>query len=215
MRAPYPTWIALLLVLPASLACGGGGGGGGAPSVTIYSAAALDGVAFSTGSVLFRPEESMALTGDLEESYFPGFRARQLYAFNLGTVPAGVTVTRAELHLYQSHAVGSPYDKNGDVIVDHVDYIPDPGPDSYDGQDLTRSIGTLSTSATIGRRVLDVTSAVRDDLTAGRPWSQFRLRFWSPIVLPLIDHANDYVRFVDGEAYGGYELPALVITYEP
>jgi len=204
-----------LLIVPLLLACGGGGGGGGTtPSLTIYSAAELDGTAYSSGNVVFSPSAAFMFTGDLEESYFPGYMGRQLYAFNVGGLPAGAGVVRAELHLNQFDVEGSPYAKLGNVVVDHVDYIPDPGPDSYDGQNLSRNIGTLSVSPATGARVLDVTTAVRDDLAAGRPWSQFRLRFYSP-VLPVIDLVNDYVRFVDGEALGGRERPSLVVEYQP
>ena len=214
---PHPAQLALLTILVLAVACGGGGGGGDAEplSITVIAAPEYDGVTSSTGFIAFRPETSGGLTGDLEASFSPGFQMRQVFAFHLGGLPAGARVVRAELHLWQERAVGAPYDKNGNVIVDHVDYIPDPGPDTYDGQNLTRDIGTLSTSASIGRRSLDVTEAVRGDLTAGRPWSQFRLRFFSPIILPYIDHANDYVEFTDAEAYGGGEQPLLRVYYEP
>ena len=205
-------------LVPAFLllaACGGGGGGGdGTPSVTLIAAPEYDGLASTTGMVSFRPETAAPTTGDLEATYGPGYETRQLFAFHLGPLPAGVRVVRAELRLWQGVVEGAPYEKNGNVIVDHVDYIPDPGPNTYDGQDLSRDIGTLSTSAALGLRTLVVTEAVRADLVAGRPWSQFRLRFWQPIVLPIIDHANDYVRFVTAEGRVAGDLPTLVIFHE-
>jgi hypothetical protein len=209
--------LVLVAAVPALTGCGGGGGGGGTevPSLTVIAAPEYDGVTSSGGFIAFRPEISSGLTGDLEDSFSPGFEMRQFFAFHLGALPAGARVVRAVLRLSQERVEGAPYDKNGNVVVDHVDYIPDPGPDTYDGQNLTRDIGTLSTSASLGRRSLVVTEAVRADLTAGRPWSQFHVRFYTPVILPYIDHVNDFVEFTDAEAYGGGEQPTLQIFYEP
>jgi len=208
--------LVLVAGVPALTGCGGGGGGAPeTPSLTVIAAPEYDGVTSSGGFIAFRPETSAGLTGDLEESFHPGYKMRQIFAFHVGALPAGARVVRAVLRLSQERVEGAPYDKNGDVVVDHVDYIPDPGPDTYDGQNLTRDVGTLSSSASLGRRSLDVTMAVRNDLSAGRPWSQFRLRFYTPLILPYIDHANDYVVFTDAESYGGGEKPMLQIFYEP
>jgi hypothetical protein len=217
MQSPVHRSLGLVLGIALLLACcgGGGGGGGDEPLYTAFHAAPeYDGVALSSGSVFFRPEEAFIFTGDLEGSYSPGYRGRQVFAFHLGTPPVGVRVLRAELRLYQAVVEGSPFEKNGDVVVDHVDYVRDPGPDTYDGQNLTRNVGTLSEGPALGLRTLDVTEAVRDDLAAGRPWSQFRTRFWQPIVLPILDHVNDYMRFTLAEGHPSGELPTLVVFYE-
>ena len=210
----------LIVALPILLVlagCGGGGGGGGADlqRLTVIAAPEYDGMADTTGLVSFLPGTAFSCAGDLEGTYGPGYLVRQLFAFHVGALPVGARILRAELRLYQVDVEGSPYAKRGDVIVDHVDYIPDPGPDTYDGQNLTRDIGTLSFSPETGLRTLDVTEAIRADVLADRPWSQYRLRFWSAIILPILDHQNDYAQFEHAEGVSGGEVPVLEVVYEP
>lgn len=206
---------ALLLV-----ACGGGGGVDDdvdllVESVTLPSVAEFDGVVDVSGFLTFNPSACFSYTGDLEESYRPGYEGRQLYAFPLSPIPDGARIERAELQLHQRTVVGDPYGKNGVVVVDHVDYMPSPGPDSYDGQTLARAVGTLSTDEVLEVKTLDVTGCVTSCRDAAIGWAQFRLRFDSPVVLPILDHVNDYVRFTDAEGASAATRPQLVVWYQP
>ena len=214
---------ASLLALLTLTACGGGGGGGDgirrdlyfpAETAVLESDPNLDGVVDYGGYYEPRAEGWAAHTGDLEETIRPGYDSRQLYAFFLGPVPVGARVFRAELRLYQVEVEGNPYRKNGNVVVDHVDYVADPGLASYDHQDLERRIGTLSTNAFLEVKTLDVTDAVRADVEARRTWAQFRLRFWKEVHHPILDLVNDYVCFTDAEGLAGGPRPELVVTYQ-
>ena len=62
---------------------------------------------------------------------------------------------------------------------------------------------------------VDVTSSVAADVAAGRAYSQYRLRFYQEVILPILDHENDFVRFIDGEGTGGSVAPRLVVRYQP
>ena len=216
MRAPR--WFPLALgavSLLAAFACGGGGG----PSTTtvaLYADPEMDGVVDVSGFIAFSPSRGVPTTGDYGASFRPDYFARQLYAFYLGPVPRSARIVRATLRIYQAHVVGEPYAKNGDVVVDLVDYFAEPGAESYDGQTLERDIGTLSTSPSLGWRSLDVTSQVAGNLAAGALWSQYRLRFWAFRSVPP-DDENDFVYFTDAEDSGvGWngEPPELVVEYE-
>ena len=211
--------ISILLVVGVGagpLACGGGGGDGpSTTTVTLVADPAYDG-RVSSGFIAFSPTSAIPWTGDMGASFHPTYFSRQLYAFDLSPLPVGARIVRATLRIYQADTMGTPYVKNGDVVVDHVNYFPDPGPDSYDGQNLQRDIGTLSTSPSLGWRSLDVTGRVANDFEGGRLWSQYRLRFWAErVVAP--DDVNDCAYFSDAEtsAIGVHgEQPQLVVEYE-
>lgn len=205
-------WVAALILV----ACGGGGGGGGdstSRTIVLRSVRTLDGMVYSFGKVAF--VGLVPYTGDWGAVYTPTTRSRQLFAFSLEDLPPGARLTGAILQIDQIDVLGEPFAKLGDVVVDHVDYFATPGPDSYDGQNLQRRIGTLSTSAGLGVRSVDVTAQVANDWDAGRLWSQFRLRFYSELAV-FVDDENDLVRFADAELLGTGtgEAPALVVTYE-
>lgn len=214
-RTRASTFGVCLLALLLLSACGGGGGGDSSQILTLESQADLDGVVDVSGFLSFDPRTSSGYTGDLEASFRPGYYGRQLFAFPLGTPADGIHVISATLRLYQGEVEGDPYGKNGVVVVDHVNYVPDPGADSYDGQTLERHIGTLSTNPFLEVKTVDVTEAVRADVAAGRTHAQFRLRFHNEIHLPIVDSVNDYVRFTDAEGRDSEPTPELVIRFNP
>lgn len=219
---PTPHILLVLCVLATLplLGCGGGGSGSNTPavteSITLNSDPDRDGRVSISGIVDFSAAVFNAYTGDRGADVAPSYVCRQLYAFDLGDVPAGARIVRATLRLYQARVVGNPYSDRGDVIVDHVDYVGDPGLDSYDGQDLSRNIGTISTTADEGYKTLDVTAHVAWNQTAGDSWSQFRLRFWRSGLM-ITDGENDYANFIDGENddWIASGPPELVVVYEP
>lgn len=140
----------------------------------IGSTAGLDGSARDDGTAY--ANGGGPIVGDFED-FGLNRREREFYSFDLVPLPPAVTVSSAVLRLFQAVVAGSPYVALGDVIVDHLDYQ-----DFLDGTDfllapLQANIGRLSVDAAIEYKTLDVTAAVRDDLAAGRPHSQFRLRF--------------------------------------
>lgn len=221
------TWfgVSALTVALVATGCGGGaaadrGAGSGTPvtplpvpvfpvllTATLPSEASRDGWVDLHGVW----SADGANSGGLGDSTF-GFSARrQFFSFDFGSLPADATILSAVLRLYQEEVAGSPYSTLGAVIADHLDYGDLDGFD-YDLPALLENVGTLSSDAAIGWRTLDLSSAVRADLSSGRPRTQVRLR-WS-----LQDSDGDFeadqARFTDAEdALRTGHSPALVITY--
>jgi len=83
--------------------------------------------------------------------------------------------------------------------VDHVNYgnVFDPFGSAYNGATVAFNVGTLSTSTGLGYRSLVVTNSVRNDMTALRSRSQYRLRF--SLFDSNFDFADDFVQFTDTE----------------
>jgi hypothetical protein len=73
------------------------------------------------------------------------------------------------------------------------------------------SVGTLTTSADVGLRMLSVTTQVRRDTDAGRATSDFRLRFAGAT---NGNGVTDGVNFVDADDFrGSGSTPLLVVRY--
>lgn len=197
------------------LACGGGGGGddgGNTTTVRILADPDLDGFVSNAGYVDFNPSSAFPCTGDRDATMHSGYMSRQLYAFHIGGLEAS-RIVRATLRLYQDVVVGNPYGSWGDVVVDHVDYIDDPGLPTYNDQELIRRFGVLSVSPNLGARTLDVTGLVVRNLGEGSLYSQFRIRFWHD--LPgFHDDVNDYAQFAYAENPNSDKVPLLIVEYE-
>ncbi|MEW6332264.1 MAG: hypothetical protein AB1560_12475 [Pseudomonadota bacterium] len=163
--------------------------------IVVGSTANLDGYARSDSTA---SATSSPATGDREAGFF-GVGWRQLYSFGIASIPASATITSATLRLHQCDVSGSPYALLGNVVVDHVSYGDtfDPFGGAYDGATVAFNIGTLSTSASLGNRTLNVTTRVQNDLAASRLHSQYRLRF-SPFDVNF-DFADDFAQFTDAE----------------
>lgn len=106
--------------------------------------------------------------------------------FDLPSLPEDVEgLTSAVISVDQTYVGGAPYGALpglGEVEVHDVEYET-----HFDANDvpLLGDVGVLSTNATLETKVLDVTEAVRDDVEAGNPTTQFRLRF------PVGTNSND------------------------
>lgn len=168
-----------------------------ATPVVIGSTASLDGYARSDGTA---SATGSPATGDKDAIYF-GVGWRQLYSFDISSLPTNSTIASAILRLYQCDVEGFPYTYMGNVIVDHVDYggVFDPFGSAYNGATVAPGIGTLSATTSLGYRSLDITTSAQDDLTAlpPRTRSQYRLRF--SIEDSNLDGNNDFVQFTDAE----------------
>lgn len=170
---------ALLVLVSACLgACGGGGGGGGA-AVTFDAARDLSrtGTTFLTGAGPFLDALSSTLKVGDNANTIPH---RGHATFQVANIPQAATISQALLRLEQFAVEGSPYPSLGVLFVDHVDLGA-----TLDGADhnvapLTANLGTLSSTAVLEVKTLDVTAAVQADVAAGRPVSSFRLSFTQP-----------------------------------
>ena len=208
-------WILILGAL-ALAACGGGGGAGDETrTVALPSDPDLDGCLRSDGRGAWPwvPGLMRSLTGELYDGV-DYLDCRQFYTFDLSGLPAGARIEHATLRLYQVEVVGNPYGSLGDVVVDRVHFEQAILAAYFDGNNLDREIGTLSTDAALGYREVVVTSAVRADLADGRTRSQFRVRVDLP-GLSVADGRSDFVRFTDAEGSAGDTAhpPVLVLTY--
>jgi DNA-binding beta-propeller fold protein YncE len=83
--------------------------------------------------------------------------------------------------------------------VDHVNYgsVLDPSGGAYSGATVTPNIGTLSTTAAFGYRLLNVSARVQNDLSASRERSQYRLGF--SVQDFNSDGNDDFAQFTDAE----------------
>ena len=185
--------------------------------IVIGSTASLDGYARSdtTASATGSPA-----IGDKDMSYSFGIGWRQLYSFDIASIPGSYTITSAMLHLYQCNVVGFPYVSLGNVIVDHVSYGSVFGAGIYDSATVAANIGTISTTTSLGYRSLDVMASVQNDLTALplRTRSQYRLRF--SLQDTNFDGNDDFVQFTDTEdslcaGAATNQPPQLAISIKP
>jgi hypothetical protein len=178
---------------------------------TIVSTASLDGWVQSDGFA--NADRGGPGTGDLDSRAAGGLGERQFYSFDLSSLPPTAQVTSAVVRLFQATVIGSPYGSLGNVVVDHLDYGTSLDGSDYNLAALLADVGTLSTDAVIQYKTLDVTARVQADRSAGRPRSQFRLRF------SIRDSNNNGVD--DDALFGDAELscclidslPQLVVTY--
>lgn len=110
--------------------------------------------------------------------------------------------------MYQAAVVGTPYSGNS-LLTDHVDYGDSLGSEDYALTPLESAFGTLTSNPTIEWKDLSATNQVKNDISAGRTRSQFRLRFQVETTGP-----DAWARFESGDNYlGTGNLPQLVIKY--
>lgn len=186
--------------------------------VVIGSTPGLDGYARSNGTA---SASGSPATGDKDASYSFGVGWRQIYSFDIASIPSSVTINAATLRLYQCDVQGMPYTFLGNVLVDQIDYggVFDPFGRAYDNLvTVANNVGTLSTTTSLGYRSLSVTTRLQNDLAASRVRSQYRLRF-SPLDTDF-DFADDFAQFTDAEdslCAGTItnQPPQLVITLKP
>lgn len=184
----------------AALSCGGGGGGGS-------QSFSFPGNAFNDGYVTTQPAVirggfSVALGWDP----INGFVVRGFFRFLHTGIPPSAVIDSAILSANQSEVFGDPYGVlGGGVLVDHVDmeamlYVED-----FDFVALSPAFGVLSSDATLGPKTLDVTAEVQADVTATRPYTDFRLRF--PLDNPADRTLSGGVFFTDTEDAAATGLP--------
>lgn len=173
--------------------------------IVIGSTKTLDGYARSDNTA---SDTGSPASGD-KDSTLPNVGWRQLYSFNVASIPATTTVVSATLRLYQCNVAGLPYARLGNVLVDQVNYGNSLSAGAYDGMTVVSNIGTLSTTSVLGYRSLNVSARLQDDLTSARAASQYRLRF--SLLDRFTNGTDDYVQFTDAED----SLCAGAITNQP
>lgn len=195
-----------LLLTPA---CGGGGGGKQQFLLQVAADPVFDGFVTDTAFVDTTTASAISV-GDTDAGF--ANVARGFLRFHLPALPVGSRIVSVILHLEQSSVTGAPFASLGALVVDHVDIGSSLDATDYAATALDADIGTLSTTADLGPRQVDVTSAVLADEDAGRSTSDFRLRF--PVGSDA-DGVDDYVQYDDAEDhFGSGQVPFLSVTYE-
>lgn len=134
-----------------------------------------------------------------------------IYSFETGGISDDAVVESATLRVYQESVQGSPYTDLGDLVVDHVQIGSGLDGADYGGGTLASNVGTLSTTPALAWKTVDVTALVQADVTAGRLYTEFRLRFTTP---SDTDNALDLVGVNDGaDSLGSSHVPELVVSY--
>ena len=203
---------ALLCVLLLASACGGGGGGdddaGVRPRDTldarIYES--LSGTVLNDDPGGDPVNHGVWAAGDTSTNT----TERAFYSFIVGDLPGGAQVERAVFTTRQYRVVGFPFSELGDLVVDHVDTGPILDAPDYSHVQWSLDIGTLSASADLGLRSLDVTGAVRADVLAGRGVTTLRLRHRSQT---NVDGQRDYSAYSSSDWPEEYRRVSLAITY--
>lgn len=209
-----------LALLTLSLLAGCGGGGGGDEDVEtveelILGDPDLDGFSLNRQGTIIGNAAAGPAAGDLphpdgQQTY------RAIFSFDLDALPAGATVVSAEFTVRQIFASGDPIGLMGSLIADHI-AMGTPFDQAVFDQFTLETIRdgggvpvVLSDSAAQGPRTMDVTAQVRNDIGAGRPRSQFRVR--GAVDVPDGDEVTDLINFSDGEGSPA-SAPTLRVVY--
>ncbi len=138
---------------------------------------------------------------------------RGFASFDLGSLPSGVTIDQVTLRLYQTSVIGDPYGAGGGSIkVDHLEYG-----DSLDNSDyavaaISSSFATLSSSASVAWKEIDVTDALRNDRTNSRSRSQYRIHLTTEATGGDVTGDFAYFESADNNTGTG-NTPQLVVRY--
>lgn len=192
--------------------CGGMGSSTSVETIELLSEPILDGAVRSNGSIRTGVDETGIFTGD-DDNEEPGVGSRQFFSFALAPIPDGaLSIEAATLQIKQEDSDGDPFANHGVVIVDHLVYGNTLDAADYAAPSLTSALGPFSSDRTSGVRSLDVTSQVVADVRAGRPRSQFRVRF------SLVDSDNngkvERLHFRDADnSSQTTPPPVLVVVY--
>lgn len=145
------------------------------------------------------------MVGDTSTDYY----AEGYFSFDIGQIPSGATILSATLRLYHEATLGTPFEDLGPLLVDHLDYGDTLDPGDANLAALQADVGSLA-QGSIGQYVgIDAGGSVQDDVSLGRPRSQYRLRFTTTTDN---DGVEDSVFFT---GYGGTQnKPQLVVRYE-
>lgn len=172
---------------------------------TLNSSAAIDGFRSNNGggnaAVEIRAGRNVNLV------------TRGFASFDLGSLPSGATIDQATFRLYQTSVIGDPYGVGGGSIkVDHLDYGDALENADYGVGAISSSFGTLSSSAAVGWKEIDVTDALRNDRTNSRSRSQYRIHL--TVEAEGGDTTGDFAYFESADNnVGTGNTPQLVVRY--
>ena len=182
-------------------------------TVTLTSEGALDGFRLNDGSgstlqdILIGNGELVDPMGELV--------ARGFMSFDLSDIPTEATVESAELRFYQKEVQGSPYEKLGNLVLEHIDYGASLDDSAYNTPALDTAVLDTETSPEAWYVLSDPTIVtwVQSSLEAGISRQQFRLQFSQETDG---DGLEDWIAIQSGGSILGSRLaPQLIVTYIP
>ena len=194
--------------------CGGGGGGENDDQIdpiqlTVVSTPELDGLTAVVGQNTDGANDQPPAVGDLATNL--GRDVVGYYSFDVSQIPAGARIVSARLSLFSRATLNDPEEMMVHIKLDHVNFGNLFPQVLLAGAALDLDFAQIDDVNTTGRKDIDVTAQLQDDIDSGRSTTQFRLR---GAVGTNNDNLADVVIFTDGEdteATG--ELPMLIIEY--
>jgi len=182
-------------------------------TITLTGEGILDGYSLNDGTgsnsreILIGNGEVLSPTGELV--------ARGFMSFDLSEIPAGATIESAELRFYQKEIEGSPYQKLGNLVLEHVYYGNSLDESAYDTPALSTAVLELESAPAAWYVLSDPTIVhwVQSSLAAGLARQQFRLQFSRETDG---DGQEDWIAIEGGGSIlGSPQAPRLILTYSP
>jgi len=173
-------------------------------TMTLSAAASLDG---------FRSSNGGGNAGlDIRAGRNVNLVTRGFVSFDITGIPAGATIEKATLRLYQAKIIGDPYGVGSSLKVDHLDYGDSLGNEDYSAGSISSSFTTLTANSTLEWKDVDVTDRLKDDIANGRSRSQYRTHF--AIENQGGDVTGDFTYFESANnSEGTGNTPQLVVKY--
>lgn len=173
-------------------------------TITMDAVPELDGYRNSTGTGKRLAEIRVGMG--------PGLVSRGFVSFPIDSLPRGSFIKNATLRLYQVETDGNPYQKGGDIVIDHLSYGTTLDEIDYAAPSFLYSFATLSDNPNIQYKEVDVTAQLRDDHRNAKSTTQFRLHF--EVEIANDDDSFDFAYFESAENhYGTGNTPELVVEY--
>lgn len=173
-------------------------------STTLQSSASLDGFRSNNGG----GNDALEIRAGRNQTLV----TRGFASFDLGSIPSGATIDQVTLRLYQTSVIGDPYGVGSAIKIDHLDYGDSLENGDYAVAAISSSFATLSSSASVGWKEVDVTDAVRNDRTNSRPRSQYRIHLTTESEGG--DITGDFAYFESqNNNVGTGNTPQLVVKY--
>ena len=181
--------------------------------IALTSESALDGYRLNDGTgsnskdILVGNGELVNPTGELV--------SRGFMSFDLSDIPAGATIESAELRFYQKEIQGSPYEKLGNLVLEHVYYGASLDDSAYNTPALGTAVLDMETAPQAWYILSDPTIVtwVQSSVETGLSRQQFRLQFSQETDG---DGQEDWIAVQGGGGIlGSREAPQMIITYIP
>jgi hypothetical protein len=112
------------------------------------------------------------LVGQTEDGIARGF-----LTFDIDNVPSSAKVVSAMLSLNQTSVNRSPFSNLGKLYIDHLTYGTTLDTSDYALPALLGNVATVPPTESLGKKEIDVTAAVANDISNARGRSQFRIHF--------------------------------------